>query len=226
MLEHIPNKQEDQVTQDSKPFDQNDQTRIAELNAKFEGKRDTASSFEIVNRSFEGFEGAVIVQKGETFYALKKTPSGELRASEFRLTPEGGVGAIYQVRDMEQFSDVLSKIESKETEKRIEQAESLLMALFKEADGAQNGFDPFNGIYNGRSSEMLKNVKDILNALTPSDQENLASAFFEKTILADIVNNRKAYPVYGALKGTSFAEKFKQLENDRLQAAGFGSFDL
>lgn len=57
-------------------------------------------------------------------------------------------------------------------------------------------------------------------------QQKLAEDFFAETIGKRIDNNLGAYRVYQALKGTPFAERFKELEDKRLKDAGYGGFNL
>ena len=66
-------------------------------------------------------------------------------------------------------------------------------------------------------------VKEKLSTL---DQEAVAVAYFNATIGEYIGNNRTAYQVYIALKGTPFANKFHELEDARLKEWGSSGFIL
>lgn len=73
---------------------------------------------------------------------------------------------------------------------------------------------------------MINDTRTSLESLSAPEQEVVATKFFDDTIGRSISNNRQAYLVYGALKGTAFSAKFKELESSRLQALGYGGLDI
>ena len=78
----------------------------------------------------------------------------------------------------------------------------------------------------GRVSEQAKQgIAELKELLPKVDQKRLAEDFFTNTT-AQLRGNGEAYQVYLALKGTEFARRFKELENERLQEAGYGKFEL
>jgi len=89
-------------------------------------------------------------------------------------------------------------------------------------------------IFNDKTIDIFRNLPDeendtvaeIKEVFKNADQAKLAEEFFSETIGKDISNNSRAYNVYGLLKGTEFANKFKDLENNRLMRAGAGEFTL
>lgn len=60
----------------------------------------------------------------------------------------------------------------------------------------------------------------------PQVQKELAREFFESTIGKDLGQVRSAYEVYMALKGTEFSKTFRELESERLVAAGYSPLTL
>lgn len=78
--------------------------------------------------------------------------------------------------------------------------------------------------YSGKiNQDLLKKIKSLLDK---GNQDEIAEAYFAKTIGESISNNKSAYPVYLALKGTPFAKKFAELEDARLKTAGYAGFSL
>lgn len=74
--------------------------------------------------------------------------------------------------------------------------------------------------YMGKIPNMSQ-IAETVKALSDADQEALAKDYFDKTIGESISNNSEAYKVYQSLNGTAFANKFKELEHERLIAAGY-----
>jgi hypothetical protein len=78
--------------------------------------------------------------------------------------------------------------------------------------------------YTGRiDQEVLSEIKAKFDT---TNQVALAEEYFDKTIGTSISDNKFAYPVYQALKGTDFARRFAELEDARLKAAGYAGFSL
>ena len=109
--------------------------------------------------------------------------------------------------------------EKKESEKS-KRALELLMELFDAGQVDRPGSNPF-----GRGlSEECSGAKEELKRIFEEegiDQEGLAQNFFDDTIGQGIKNNNGAYKVYKMLKGTRFADKFRELEDQRLKEAGY-----
>jgi hypothetical protein len=139
---------------------------------------------------------------------------------------DGIISIISSMQDVPAVS--VDTIERKNIEKQesLDRAEKLLMRLYTNSDLARDGFDPFSGRYNGESSKIIAETRKILESFSTSEQEVLADKFFEETIGRHISNNHKAYMVYGALRGTGFSSKFKELESARLRAGGYGDFKI
>ena len=72
----------------------------------------------------------------------------------------------------------------------------------------------------------MNSAQEALKNLSSADQEKMATEFFNDTIGRNISNNTNAYKVYMMFKGTSFGQKFKQLEDTRLKEAGYAGFTL
>src|SRR3989344_1323197 len=99
-----------------------------------------------------------------------------------------------------------------------------------EKTASQKAFEEaeVHGNYHVQSRETEATLDEIKSVLKdPSiDQKALADDFFENTIVKDFTSNKQAYKVYRELKGTEFAQRFKELESERLKKAGFGEFRL
>lgn len=92
------------------------------------------------------------------------------------------------------------------------------MSLLENLSEKGMKFDPFNGRV---SPEIQKEGKELAELLSETDQEALAQQFFNNTI-----GRNGTYNVYALLKGTKFAEKFRELEDQRLKKAGHDGFNL
>jgi hypothetical protein len=90
--------------------------------------------------------------------------------------------------------------------------------------GKSNYFDPFANRGMGAVRDDIDQVRQALEAAGALAQEELAEDFFNKT--ASQLDTRRAYVVYGALKGTAFSRKFRELENERLVSQGYSEFTL
>ncbi|OGF74175.1 hypothetical protein A2W48_01075 [Candidatus Giovannonibacteria bacterium RIFCSPHIGHO2_12_44_12] len=114
-------------------------------------------------------------------------------------------------------------IDNKETEEKLNQAKKLLLDSFGNIEKTE-----VRGNYHVQSRETEATLDEIKSVLKdPSiDQKALADDFFENTIVKDFTSNKQAYKVYRELKGTEFAQRFKELESERLKKAGFGEFRL
>src|SRR3989344_2816941 len=97
-------------------------------------------------------------------------------------------------------------IDNKETEEKLNQAKKPLLDSFGNIEKTE-----VRGNYHVQSRET---------------EATLADDFFENTIVKDFTSNKQAYKVYRELKGTEFAQRFKELESERLKKAGFGEFRL
>jgi hypothetical protein len=65
-------------------------------------------------------------------------------------------------------------------------------------------------------------------AQNPQVQKDLAKEFFESTIGSHLSTQTvtSAYEVYAQLKGTEFSNTFRELESERLMAAGYSPLTL
>lgn len=104
---------------------------------------------------------------------------------------------------------------------KLERANQLLKELF--VDGKRGSLDPFGNIV---SKQQMAKVEEFRSIRSELDQSTLAQKFFDDTIGQNILNNKGAYMVYKLFKGSEFSDKFKELENARLEAAGYGEFNL
>ena len=105
-----------------------------------------------------------------------------------------------------------------ENEKLYDEANHLLKNLFD-----ARGLDPFWGAVPKECEDAANRLREIFKTL---DQAALAQKFFDDTIGRRIDNNKQAYMVYGLLKGTAFANKFKELESARLKRAGYSELTI
>ncbi|MDO8569875.1 MAG: hypothetical protein Q7R89_03860 [bacterium] len=123
----------------------------------------------------------------------------------------------------QEYDKVPEGINNKETEEKLNQAKDLLLNSFGNIEKTE-----VRGNYHVQSKETEETLDAIKGALKDPDidQRALADDFFENTIGKDFTNNRQAYKVYLELKGTKFAQRFKELESARLKKAGFGEFTL
>jgi hypothetical protein len=79
--------------------------------------------------------------------------------------------------------------------------------------------------YSGKS-DAIGTLQENIAKRSEGDQEALAEEYFKRTIGGDVSKNKFAYPVYQALKGTAFAKKFYELEDERLREDGYPGFTL
>jgi hypothetical protein len=79
--------------------------------------------------------------------------------------------------------------------------------------------------YAGKS-DAIGTLQENIAKLSEGDQQALAEEYFKRTIREDASKNKYAYPVYQALKGTAFAKKFYELEDERLREDGYPGFTL
>lgn len=164
----------------------------------------------------------------KTGYALMIDARGMISGNSFTYVSwTDTIGAVYQLHEndievlekewvLRHFADQLEK---KEWE-RIDSIKQQLMRLF--IDGER--FDPFWGRYPDGLD--LKEFRANIWGLPEEVQKRIANYFYAQTIGEHIANNRKAYMVYGLLKGTAFGNEFSRLENARLIEAGYGPFIL
>ncbi len=75
----------------------------------------------------------------------------------------------------------------------------------------------------GGTSQEADDFRRKLKEFSDQDQQKLAKDFYEDTIGQNIQNNENAYNIYMAMRGTTFAKKFKELEDTRLKEAGYSS---
>lgn len=105
-----------------------------------------------------------------------------------------------------------------EEKKRGEVADGILRDLFRD-----NRLEPATLGLSKKQAEMGKNL---LSMLSGSEQRAAAERFFSSTVGENVDVARKAYNVYMMLRGSEFANRFKELEDARLRSAGFGGFKL
>ncbi len=173
--------------------------------------------------------GGSVENPNPTYEVMASNQISETLKEEL-ISRFGGIEGIKSIiSSLEEMPAVsVDTMERKNIEKQEshDRADKLLMQLYRNSDLAGEDFDPFWGRYNGESSKAIAETRKILESFSTSEQEALATKFFEETIGRNISNNHKAYMVYGALKGTRFSSKFKELESARLRAGGYGDFNL
>lgn len=172
------------------------------------------------------FEGSVVVRvEGNVGYAIRKMPDGRLEGNEVRYMESGDVGPIYQMHESDFSNPELAEVvnAAKEAMENREGTETgaLLGKLFRAAESGE--LDPSWG---RTSKELEASRGELKQLLATADQRAIAEHFFNETIGRDIGNNKAAYHVYQYLKGTEFAERFHELEDERLKAAGYQGFSL
>ncbi|EKE20250.1 MAG: hypothetical protein ACD_8C00033G0002 [uncultured bacterium] len=177
------------------------------------------------------FEGSTIIktedEEGRVVgYAIRKNSEGQLEGNQIGYMKDGSTGAVYQLHesDFDKLRDmgILESYEgalATESSEKINNANLEMLRLFGEGDK----IDPSWGRDPG---ELLTPARRSLEGMNDEDQEKVATEFFNKTIGRDISNNRYAYHVYRHFKSGAFGQKFKQLEDDRLKAAGYAGFKL
>jgi hypothetical protein len=115
------------------------------------------------------------------------------------------------------------------TQEQTDSAETLpsekTMKALMEMYGERDLFDPFMG-ETAAAQPFAEEIREAFGSMTAEEQSEVAEKFFNETIGKAIMNNRGAYKVYGMLKGTPFANKFKELESDRLTSAGYTPLSL
>jgi len=135
-------------------------------------------------------------------------------------------------KDQKEYDKVLAKIkggqgtQEKADEKNIEKVnrvKALLRDAFQNIEKVE-----YKGNYARMAKETTTTIETIREILKDNniDQKVLADDFFENTIGTNILFIPNAYKVYLELKGTEFAQRFKELEDRRLKEAGFGGFNL
>jgi hypothetical protein len=164
------------------------------------------------------FEAAT--KENEQFDEAKAAKEANRQAGEdaSKVTEDEAAAA----KLLEQIKNGNLKKETKnENKEYYEEAKNLLNNLFD--DGKKEELDPF---WNRVSEEQEKDANKLKELFKELNQSSLAQEFFNETIGKSISNNKGAYMVYGLLKGTEFANKFKELESARLEKEGYGKFDL
>jgi hypothetical protein len=177
------------------------------------------------------FEDSIIIKTekdGQIIgYAIRKNKDGNLEGNEIRYQPDGSKGPVYQLYESDfnklRQQGVLDAYEHALTidgAKKINDAKLAVFRIYMEGDK----IDPSWG--KALDANLMDPVKTAFENLSDADQEQVAADFFNETIGQDISNNKHAYHVYRHLKGTAFARKFHQLEDERLKNAGYGGFTL
>lgn len=177
------------------------------------------------------FEGAIIIKIQDTEghitgYAIRKKEDGSLEGNKISYTPDWKIGSVYQLYEADfaklKQQGVLDSYESvlvAEKSKKIDNAKVAMLRMYLQGDK----FDSINNIYPEES--LMNSVEEALNCLNSTDQEKMATEFFNDTIGERIGNNRNAYKVYFIFKNTAFGQKFQQLEDERLKKAGYVGFN-
>ncbi len=179
----------------------------------------------------ENFPGAVMVKArdGKKVYAVREeggqivgNVSGLLDGSitwtqrmhdDDRAILEGvGIRNILQ-KSRQIKLDSFEGLRTEERERALEQKTA--QELFRDIDSFAQG----RGMRFGSREELIGHMREI----SPVVQQKAAEIFFTKDLYKIV---REGYKAYLALKGTPFATKFQELENARLQAAGYGKFTL
>lgn len=175
------------------------------------------------------FGGSTIIktedEKGMIIgYAIRKNAEGELEGNKIGYMLDGSIGTTYQLHDSDfenlKQMGVLDSYEgalANESLEKINEAKISMLRLYNEGDK----FNPWSGTW--PSNELMSPAEKALEGMGQKDQEQVASDFFDATIGRSILNNKNAYMAYGLFSKTPFGQKFRQLEDDRLKAAGFSA---
>lgn len=136
------------------------------------------------------------------------------------------IKAAGSAEEIEGLARRLKRVEdgSEDKDKKVEKygrAAHLLKDLFTQAEGGW--LDPF---WNRVSKAHEEVEKELLTIFKDIDQRALAESFFNDTIGQSLDNVKSAYMVYKLLKGTEFANKFKELESARLRKAGYSELNI
>src|SRR3989344_1601787 len=174
-------------------------------------------------------------EKGEAAYSGLESPKNEelvnLDSERNKLNDlverkekiqEEATASINKLRELRESNGFPPNDEKTASQKAFEEAEGQVKKQHAKIEMLEHGSA---GIDNKETEETLDEIKSVLK--DPSiDQKALADDFFENTIVKDFTSNKQAYKVYRELKGTEFAQRFKELESERLKKAGFGEFRL
>ena len=200
-----------------------------------ENKQATPENIILGASKDENFPDATVVKTRdkegkEKGYALRMKEDGTFEGNEINYQPDGSIGSVQKLNE-----DDLAKLEqqgvleeykkTKKTEgtERQESGRIHLMRLFLKGDHIN---PQFAHTRNEETKMSLQEAKKNMDDLNPAEQEALAEEFYNSTIGKHITNNKDAYNVYLNFKGTSFAERFKQLEDKRLKEAGYDGFNI
>lgn len=162
-----------------------------------------------------------------TGYAIRQKEDGSLEGNEIKYTPDGKTGAVYQLHEADfaklKQQGILDSYEGAlvaEKSKSVDDAKLAILRMYMQGEQ----FDPAWNKY--PEDSLMNSAQEALKNLSSADQEKMATEFFNDTIGRNISNNTNAYKVYMMFKGTSFGQKFKQLEDTRLKEAGYAGFTL
>jgi hypothetical protein len=193
------------------------------------------NKFEI--STHESFPGSLIVNDGREYFAIRKNAQGVYEGNSFSLMEDGSVGATYQMYEsdfdrLQEIGALDAYMKASGTGGQSEQA----FEQMSDREGTDTAYssvlrilnlggriDPFgNGSIEAARGE-IDTARGELEKLSTRQQEYVAQQFFDEMNLSNI---RSFYNTYGALKGTAFADKFRELESTRLQNAGYSEFTL
>ncbi len=178
------------------------------------------------------FEGSTIIKTEDaegrvTGYAIRQKEDGSFEGNEIRYTPDGEVGPVYQLHEADfaklKQQGVLDSYEGTlvaEKSRNVDDAKLAMLRMYMQGEQ----FDPAWNKY--PEDSLMNSAQEALKNLSSADQEKMATEFFNDTIGRNISNNKNAYKVYMMFKGTSFGQKFQQLEDARLKEAGYAGFTL
>jgi hypothetical protein len=215
---------EDLIAAGKKLQEQGEALRIQEQEARIEDGEVSAKLSEK-----EGVESQMLdeaTRENEVFNADREAESERLEyEKEVKAQEEADMAKQIEMdnllaeKEAAQLAEIRTKLNGEsiepaiENNEKINEANKTLLNLFDKAD--------FRSFYDHAASS-----ENVLNDLDDAEQEQLAVKFYDETIGKTILNNARAYKVYGEFKGTSFAKKFAQLEDVRLKRAGYAGFTI
>ena len=177
------------------------------------------------------FVGSILVAVDGDVYSLKQKEDGTFGGYKINYGTDGSIVSAYELNEQDLtylkekgalvvYEKNNNKRQDEENVDIFEETKTLIMKLFKEGDK----FD-LNKRLPDDIKEEIKVLQEKISQIESNDQKELATYFFDHAIMKEY-NTKNAYQIYSILKGTTFSDYFRQLEDLRLRGYGYGGFTI
>jgi hypothetical protein len=177
------------------------------------------------------FVGSILVAVDGDVYSLKQKEDGTFGGYKINYGTDGSIVSAYELNEQDLtylkekgalvvYEKNNNKRQDEEDVDIFEETKTLIMKLFKEGDK----FDLSKRLPDDIKEE-IKVLQEKISQIESNDQKELATYFFDHAIMKEY-NTKNAYQIYSILKGTTFSDYFRQLEDLRLRGYGYGGFTL